>query len=85
MYVVSVATYGIAPIGTSQTEVKDSVLMTSLTIVSVSYYEIDNLWIGPKQVGIYSYIIIIVYDLMMNTVYLTSLLYFFIGKVLYFC
>ena len=52
MYIVSVATYGIAPVGVSQTEIKDEVLMTSLAIESVSYMEIDNLWIGNKQVEI---------------------------------
>lgn len=44
------ATYGIAPLGVSQTLIEDQVLMTSLAIETVSYWEGDNLWVGPRQV-----------------------------------
>lgn len=53
LYIIAVCYYGIAPIGTSQTEITGEVLMTSLAIENVAYDEYDNLWIGPTQVSIH--------------------------------
>ncbi|XP_064641553.1 inactive rhomboid protein 1-like [Lineus longissimus] len=49
VYIVSVAVYGIAPIGFEETRVSAEVIMPSGVIEQVSRVEKDNLWIGPRQ------------------------------------
>ncbi|XP_074649232.1 inactive rhomboid protein 1-like [Tubulanus polymorphus] len=49
IYIVSVSVYGIAPIGFEKSTIKAEVLQTSLAIEQVSYFEKDNLWIGPRE------------------------------------
>jgi hypothetical protein len=56
LYIVAVSFYGIAPIGTGRTEITGEVLMASLAIEQVSYFEYDNLWIGPTQVNSFKHL-----------------------------
>ncbi|XP_033735925.1 inactive rhomboid protein 1-like isoform X1 [Pecten maximus] len=48
-FIVSVAVYGIAPIGTGETVKTEYVMMPNLAIENIRYVENDNLWIGPRQ------------------------------------
>ncbi|GFO31503.1 rhomboid-like protein [Plakobranchus ocellatus] len=49
IFIVSVAVYGIAPIGVSTTKVSKNVKMPNLAIQTETYIERENLWIGPRQ------------------------------------
>lgn len=49
IFIVSVAVYGIAPIGIGTTKVSANVKMPNLAIQTETYIERDNLWIGPRQ------------------------------------
>lgn len=49
VFIVSVAVYGIAPIGVSETVYEESVMMPNLAFEKVRFTENENLWIGPKQ------------------------------------
>ncbi|RUS91004.1 hypothetical protein EGW08_001221 [Elysia chlorotica] len=49
IFIVSVAVYGIAPIGIGTTKVSANVKMPNLAIQTETYVERDNLWIGPRQ------------------------------------
>ncbi len=51
IYIIAVSVYGIAPPGFEETEVLGEVMKASLAIERVSYFEKDNFWIGPRQVG----------------------------------
>ncbi|XP_014669279.1 PREDICTED: inactive rhomboid protein 2-like isoform X2 [Priapulus caudatus] len=47
--IVSIAVYGLAPVGFSQTQKESLVFKPSLAFEPVGYLEPDNLWIGPKS------------------------------------
>ncbi|KAL4240956.1 Inactive rhomboid protein 2 [Mactra antiquata] len=49
VFIVSVAVYGIAPIGSSETIYTESILKPNLAYESTRFAEPDNLWIGPRQ------------------------------------
>lgn len=46
--IISIFTYGIGPIGFDRTLVKDKILLPTLNYHQESYYERDNIWIGPR-------------------------------------
>ncbi|GAB6033293.1 hypothetical protein CHUAL_012890 [Chamberlinius hualienensis] len=46
--IISLAVYGFGPIGFEQTERSGLVLVNSLSLQQVDYYEPDNFWIGPR-------------------------------------
>lgn len=46
--IISLAVYGFGPIGFEQTQRSGLVLVTSLYLQQVDYYEPDNFWIGPR-------------------------------------
>ncbi|XP_055876720.1 inactive rhomboid protein 2-like [Biomphalaria glabrata] len=52
VFVVSLAVYGIAPIGFQTTIVSQNVRMPNLAIQTETHVEYDNLWIGPRQVDL---------------------------------
>ncbi|XP_071105942.1 inactive rhomboid protein 2-like isoform X1 [Haliotis cracherodii] len=49
VFIVSVAVYGIAPIGISETVYSETVRMPNLAMQLEHHRERDNLWIGPRQ------------------------------------
>ncbi|XP_063444509.1 inactive rhomboid protein 1-like isoform X2 [Mytilus trossulus] len=49
VFIVSIAVYGIAPIGVSERVYEESVMMPNLAFEKVRFSEAENLWIGPKQ------------------------------------
>ncbi|KAH9502541.1 Inactive rhomboid protein 1 [Bulinus truncatus] len=49
VFIVSLAVYGIAPIGFQTTIVSQNVRMPNLAIQTETHMEYDNLWIGPRQ------------------------------------
>lgn len=49
VFIVSVAVYGIAPIGSSETVYSEAILKPNLAYELTRYVEADNLWIGPRQ------------------------------------
>ncbi|OPL21125.1 hypothetical protein AM593_07347, partial [Mytilus galloprovincialis] len=49
VFIVSIAVYGIAPIGVSERVTEESVMMPNLAFEKVRFTEAENLWIGPKQ------------------------------------
>lgn len=49
VFIVSIAVYGIAPIGSSETEYSEAILKPNLAYELTRYVEPDNLWIGPRQ------------------------------------
>ncbi|CAD5123713.1 DgyrCDS12032 [Dimorphilus gyrociliatus] len=48
VFIVAVSVYGFAPIGFSEKEIKGEVITVSLAYHQVSYFEKENLWIGPR-------------------------------------
>ncbi|KAI0217011.1 Inactive rhomboid protein 1 [Lamellibrachia satsuma] len=49
IFIVTVSTYGFAPVGLDVKEVTAEVRMTSLSIEQVSIIEKRNMWVGPRQ------------------------------------
>lgn len=49
VFIVAVAVYGIAPIGSSETEYTEAIKKPNLAYELTRYVEPDNLWIGPRQ------------------------------------
>lgn len=46
--VISLAVYGFGPIGFHKTQKTSLVMVTTLTLQQVDFYEPDNFWIGPR-------------------------------------
>lgn len=49
---IALITYGLGPIGFNLHRRSGSVLVTSLSLQEVDYYEPSNFWIGPRAVYI---------------------------------
>lgn len=49
VYIIAISVYGIAPIGIEEREISAEVIKPNLAIEKVSYFERENLWIGPRQ------------------------------------
>ncbi|KAI0217013.1 Inactive rhomboid protein 1 [Lamellibrachia satsuma] len=49
VYIIAVSVYGLAPIGLSERLISAEVIQPNLAIEKVSYFERENLWIGPRQ------------------------------------
>ena len=50
IFIVSMAVYGIAPIGFDEIIVSQEIIQPNLALKLESYREKANLWIGPRQV-----------------------------------
>ncbi|XP_064478619.1 inactive rhomboid protein 1-like isoform X2 [Ornithodoros turicata] len=46
--IISLAVYGLGPIGFHKTQRTSLVMVTTLTLQQVDFYEPDNFWIGPR-------------------------------------
>ncbi|KAG1695763.1 Inactive rhomboid protein 1 [Nymphon striatum] len=53
IFIISTSVYGLGPIGFHQTERQSLVLVTSLSLQQVAYFEPSNFWIGPRAVRFY--------------------------------
>lgn len=49
--ILALATYGFGPIGLQKVKISQPVLVNSLSIQEVSYFEPNNIWLGPRPVS----------------------------------
>lgn len=50
--IISMAAYDLGPWGFTRTEITGTVLVPSLSLQQVDYFEPDNIWYGPRAVSI---------------------------------
>lgn len=48
---ISLTTYGFAPFGLTRSQISGMVLVPSLSLQQVDYFEPDNFWLGPRAVS----------------------------------
>lgn len=50
--ILALCSYGFGPVGLQKVKISQPVLVNSLSIQEVSYFEPNNIWLGPRAVSL---------------------------------